>query len=434
MTGLAVELDKAISQAVLGLRKDGYSWSEIAARLGVTRQAAVPHPCQNSPETGAIHGQSRAGPLPPDRPHAGRGVARNDLLSNRSAVAGLAPDHHGLHRRVQQDVILRCSRPDVRRPIPPLSMLGIARHPGHAHGEVTGDIAATVSRVIGLNRGQRGQVRLERGHPDAISKSGAMAGSPCDGSSRSRLASAWLRMARASASLAASMANRTDSAQRASRSAGVIVSADSPGGTDGLTVTSFLLSWIEFPGSACKSPAGHAMDYPMGHSWSGLVAAAWAAAHPESVDRLVVIDGYPDDWGACRRHQGAGRSDRRAPRVHRVVGRPAPLVQALRHAGTPPTSAARVLSPRNKRASGRCRWRRRWSRGRRSGRPPVGTDQLRGRIDLDHGQAASLRGQCITGAGVGLFPDPKRLYLVLPGLRSTIGGVAVMSSPALRVR
>jgi len=31
----------------------------------------------------------------------------------------------------------------------------------------------------------------------------------------------------------------------------------------------------------------------MGHSWGGLVVAAWAAAHPESVDRLVVIDGYP---------------------------------------------------------------------------------------------------------------------------------------------
>src|SRR6516165_3625552 len=31
----------------------------------------------------------------------------------------------------------------------------------------------------------------------------------------------------------------------------------------------------------------------MGHSWGGLVAAAWAAAHPESVDRLAVIDGYP---------------------------------------------------------------------------------------------------------------------------------------------
>jgi proline iminopeptidase len=31
----------------------------------------------------------------------------------------------------------------------------------------------------------------------------------------------------------------------------------------------------------------------MGHSWGGLVAAAWAGAHAESVNRLVVIDGYP---------------------------------------------------------------------------------------------------------------------------------------------
>jgi pimeloyl-ACP methyl ester carboxylesterase len=31
----------------------------------------------------------------------------------------------------------------------------------------------------------------------------------------------------------------------------------------------------------------------MGHSWGGLVAAAWAAACPESVGRLVVVDGYP---------------------------------------------------------------------------------------------------------------------------------------------
>jgi proline iminopeptidase len=30
----------------------------------------------------------------------------------------------------------------------------------------------------------------------------------------------------------------------------------------------------------------------MGHSWGGLVAAAWAATHPDSVGRLVVIDGY----------------------------------------------------------------------------------------------------------------------------------------------
>jgi predicted transcriptional regulator len=40
MAGLATELDEAIAQAVIGLREAGYSWAEIAARLGVTPQAA----------------------------------------------------------------------------------------------------------------------------------------------------------------------------------------------------------------------------------------------------------------------------------------------------------------------------------------------------------------------------------------------------------
>jgi hypothetical protein len=40
MTGLAEEIDAAISQAVKGLREFGYSWAEIGSRLGVTRQAA----------------------------------------------------------------------------------------------------------------------------------------------------------------------------------------------------------------------------------------------------------------------------------------------------------------------------------------------------------------------------------------------------------
>ena len=40
MTGFATELDEAIGQAVIGLRDAGYSWAEIAARVGVTRQAA----------------------------------------------------------------------------------------------------------------------------------------------------------------------------------------------------------------------------------------------------------------------------------------------------------------------------------------------------------------------------------------------------------
>jgi hypothetical protein len=40
MTGLATELDEAIVLAVIGLREAGYSWAEIPARLGVSRQAA----------------------------------------------------------------------------------------------------------------------------------------------------------------------------------------------------------------------------------------------------------------------------------------------------------------------------------------------------------------------------------------------------------
>jgi hypothetical protein len=40
MLGLSAEIDTAIGQAVTGLRSFGYSWAEIGARLGITRQAA----------------------------------------------------------------------------------------------------------------------------------------------------------------------------------------------------------------------------------------------------------------------------------------------------------------------------------------------------------------------------------------------------------
>ena len=40
MAAAAHELDDAMRRAVAGLRAKGYSWAEIAARLGVTRQAA----------------------------------------------------------------------------------------------------------------------------------------------------------------------------------------------------------------------------------------------------------------------------------------------------------------------------------------------------------------------------------------------------------
>jgi hypothetical protein len=37
---LAAEIDAAASSAVAGLRAAGFSWAEIAARLGISRQAA----------------------------------------------------------------------------------------------------------------------------------------------------------------------------------------------------------------------------------------------------------------------------------------------------------------------------------------------------------------------------------------------------------
>jgi hypothetical protein len=40
MVALSSVLDDAIGQAVIGLRTHGYSWADIAARLGITRQAA----------------------------------------------------------------------------------------------------------------------------------------------------------------------------------------------------------------------------------------------------------------------------------------------------------------------------------------------------------------------------------------------------------
>jgi hypothetical protein len=40
MLGMAEEIDIAIAEAVKGLRAYGYSWTEIGARLRITRQAA----------------------------------------------------------------------------------------------------------------------------------------------------------------------------------------------------------------------------------------------------------------------------------------------------------------------------------------------------------------------------------------------------------
>jgi len=40
MAALADDLETAIRQAITGLRAYGYSWADIAARLGITRQGA----------------------------------------------------------------------------------------------------------------------------------------------------------------------------------------------------------------------------------------------------------------------------------------------------------------------------------------------------------------------------------------------------------
>ena len=40
LAGLAQEVDAAMAEAVKGLRAHGYSWAEIGARLGISRQAA----------------------------------------------------------------------------------------------------------------------------------------------------------------------------------------------------------------------------------------------------------------------------------------------------------------------------------------------------------------------------------------------------------
>ena len=40
MAALADDFDEAIRQAIAGLREYGYSWADIALRLGITRQGA----------------------------------------------------------------------------------------------------------------------------------------------------------------------------------------------------------------------------------------------------------------------------------------------------------------------------------------------------------------------------------------------------------
>jgi hypothetical protein len=40
LAGLADDIDNALREAITGLRAAGFSWADIATRLGITRQAA----------------------------------------------------------------------------------------------------------------------------------------------------------------------------------------------------------------------------------------------------------------------------------------------------------------------------------------------------------------------------------------------------------
>ncbi len=40
LAALADDIDDALHEAITGLRQHGYSWADIAAQLGITRQAA----------------------------------------------------------------------------------------------------------------------------------------------------------------------------------------------------------------------------------------------------------------------------------------------------------------------------------------------------------------------------------------------------------
>ncbi len=62
MNRLAADLEEATRQAITGLRGFGYSWADIAMRLGITRQGAqqrwgeTPPPVTDTSSTGADGG------------------------------------------------------------------------------------------------------------------------------------------------------------------------------------------------------------------------------------------------------------------------------------------------------------------------------------------------------------------------------------------
>ncbi len=60
MARLAADLEDATRQAITGLRDQGYSWADIALRLGITRQGAQRH-WGEPPGPGTDTGSTRDG-------------------------------------------------------------------------------------------------------------------------------------------------------------------------------------------------------------------------------------------------------------------------------------------------------------------------------------------------------------------------------------
>jgi hypothetical protein len=110
MAAAVGELDDAIRQGVAGLHDKGYSWAEIAARLGVTRQAAqqrwgggrhLPAPAAGAP-AGCLPDDGHG--TPPRRPRNRADAGAGLLLS--AARYALPP-----HRRRPPLTAGRHSRP-----------------------------------------------------------------------------------------------------------------------------------------------------------------------------------------------------------------------------------------------------------------------------------------------------------------------------------
>ena len=84
-----------------------------------------------------------------------------------------------------------------------------------------------------------------------------------------------------------------------------------------------------------------------GHSWGGLLAAAWAATHPGSIERLIVIDGYA---GAGSVDAAAALAERAAAfdRIRHVPGIDAAIAafdRALEVASTDEREAREAFDP-----------------------------------------------------------------------------------------